>query len=223
MTGFFVRHPVTTWMLFSAFALMGLYAIPRLQVEAIPETNLPTLTIQTYWNGASPQAIQRSITIPVEEAARKVHGVEDVKSTSSPGQSQVEVSFRREINIDFARVNLNEQLGSVRRNLPLNAGQPQILPYVPEEFQSEDFFTFSLQSPLGPNALREMTETWVVPQLLALEGVADARVLGGASPLIKIFLDRQKLELYDIPSEVVFAAIDRLDALRRSSFQTEDE
>lgn len=213
MTRFFVKHPVSTWMLFAAFMLTGIYALPRLQIEAIPETSLPTLTIQTYWNGASPQAIQRSITIPVEEAARKVHGVEEVKSTSSPGQSQVEVSFRRDISIDFARVDLNEHLGSVRRNMPLNAGQPEILPYVPEEFKTEDFFTFSLQSPLGPNQLRELAETWVVPQLLALEGVADARVLGGARPLIKIFLDRHKLEQYEISSEAVFTAVDRLDVL----------
>jgi HAE1 family hydrophobic/amphiphilic exporter-1 len=200
-------------MIFAVFVLLGVYSLPRLQIEAIPEINLPTLTIQTYWNGASPRAVQRSITIPIEEAAQKVHGVEKVKSTSSPGRSQVEIEFRREINIDFARVDLNEQLGSVRRNLPLNAGQPQILPYVPEEFQTEDFFTFSLESPLHPNELRELAETWVVPQILALEGVADARVLGGARPLVKVFLDRQALELYDITPDVVFAALDRLDEL----------
>jgi HAE1 family hydrophobic/amphiphilic exporter-1 len=204
---------VSTWMIFAVFILLGAYALPRLQVEAIPEVNLPTLTIQTLWNGASPQAIQRSITIPVEEAAQKVHGVEKVTSTSSPGRSQVEIEFRRDVNIDFARVDLNEQLGSVRRNLPLNAGQPQILPYVPEEFQTEDFYTFSLRSSLHPNELRELAETWVVPQILALEGVADARVLGGARPLVKVFLDRQLLERYDITPDQVAGALNRLDAL----------
>lgn len=213
MTRFFVRHPVTTWMIFAIFILLGAYSLPRLQIEAIPEVNLPTLTIQTYWNGASPRAIQRSITIPIEEAAQRVHGVEKVKSTSSPGRSQVEIEFRRDINIDFARVDLNEQLGSVRRSLPLNAGQPQILPYVPEEFETEDFFTFSLESELNPNELRELAEAWVVPQILALEGVADARVLGGAKPLIKIVLDRPTLDRYDIGADEVFTAIDRLDAL----------
>ena len=213
MTHFFVKHPVSTWMVFAVFMVLGIYAVPKLQIEAIPEINLPTLTIQTFWNGASPQAIQRSITIPIEEAARKVHGVEEVKSTSSPGRSRVEVSFRRDVSIDFARVDLNEQLGGVRRGLPLNAGQPQILPFVPEEFETEDFFTFSLQSPLSPNELREVTETWVVPQIIALEGIADARVLGGARPLLKIYLDRQKLELYNITPDEIFAALDRLDEL----------
>jgi len=221
MTRFFVRHPVTTWMVFATFVLLGAYALPRLQVEAIPEVNLPTLTIQTFWNGASPQAVQRSITIPVEEAAQKVHGVEKVTSTSSPGRSSVEVEFRREIDIDFARVDLNEQLGSVRRDLPLNSGQPQILPYVPEEFETEDFFTFSLESTLHPNELRELAETWVVPQILALEGVADARVLGGANPLVKVYLDRQKLERYNITPDEVFAALDRLDELEAAGIVQE--
>jgi HAE1 family hydrophobic/amphiphilic exporter-1 len=213
MTRFFVRHPVATWMIFGAFVLLGAYALPRLQIEALPEVDLPTLTIQTFWNGASPQAIQRSITVPVEEAARKVHGVEEIKSTSRAGWSQVEVSFRRGVEIEFARVDLNEQLGAVRRNLPLNAGQPQILPYIPEEFRTEQYFTFSLESLLDPNELNDLAEEWVIPQLLAVDGVADARVQGGARPLIKIFLDRRKLELYGITPDEVLASLDRLDDL----------
>ena len=213
MTRFFVRHPVATWMIFGAFVLLGAYALPRLQIEAIPETDLPTLTVQTFWNGASPQAIQRAITVPVEEAARKVHGVEEIKSVSRAGWSQVEVSFRRGVDIDFARVDLNEQLGVVRRNLPLNAEQPQIVPYIPEEFRTEQYFTFSLESPLSPNELNDLAEQWVLPQLLAVEGVADARVQGGARPLIKIYLDRRKLELYGITPDEVFVALDRLDDL----------
>jgi HAE1 family hydrophobic/amphiphilic exporter-1 len=211
MTRFFVKHPVTTWMLFTMFVVLGAYSLPRLQIEAMPEVDLPTLSVHTRWNGASPQAVQRSITIPIEEAARNVHGVEEIESRSWPAYSSVTVKFRRDIDLDFARLDLNEQLGSVRRNLPLGAGQPSIVAYVPEEFRTEDFFTFSLESDLSPNELRDRTEHWVVPQLLALEGVADATVMGGARPLIKIVLDRQKLDLYRIGAGEVFAAIDRLD------------
>ncbi|NIM19865.1 MAG: MMPL family transporter [Candidatus Latescibacteria bacterium] len=213
MIRFFVRHPVTTWMVFAVFVVLGVYALPKLQIEAIPEIDLPTLTIYTIWNGASPQAVQRSITIPVEEAARKVHGIEKIESTSRSARSQVVVSFRRGVDLDFARIELNEHLGSVRRNLPLNAGQPQIRAYVPEEFRTEQFFSFGLESPLDPNELREMAETWVIPQLLALEGVADAFVYGGAAKLIKIVLDRQKLDLYKITPDEVFAALNRMDEL----------
>ncbi len=211
MTKFFVRFPVTTWMIFVAFVVLGAYSIPRLKIEAVPDVNLPTLTVTTTWNGASPQAIQRAISIPIEEAVQDVHGVEKIESTSRAGNSTVTISVRRGTNIDVARLDLNEQLGDVRRNLPLGAMQPQILPFVPEEFRTDDFFTFSLESPLDPNALRELAETWVIPQIVALPGVADAQVLGGARPLVKIVLDRRLLDLYRIRADEVFRAVDRLD------------
>jgi len=213
MTGFFLRHPVTTWMLFSSFVVLGIYALPRLQVEAIPEVKLPSLVITSNWNGASPQAVQRSLTLPIEEAVRSVHGVESVRSTSRAASSQVEVEFRREVDIDFARLELNEHLGSVRRNLPLGATQPMVVAHVPEEFQTENFFTFSLESTLDPNELRDQAETWIVPRLLGVDGVADARVQGGARPLLKILLDRQKLDLYGLGADEVFTAVGRLDDL----------
>ena len=109
MIRFCVDHPVSTWMFFTALVLLGLYALPRLEIEAMPETELPSLSITTNWNGASPAAVQRSLTIPVEEAARKVHGVEKITSRSRPGNSTVTVSFRRDTDMEFAQLDLGEQ------------------------------------------------------------------------------------------------------------------
>ena len=211
MTRFFVRHPVTTWMIFLAFAVLAVYAIPRIEIEALPEVDLPSLTVSTRWPGASPKAVQRALTRPIEEAVRNVHGIESVKSTSRAGQSQVEVEFRREVELDFARLHVSEQLGAIRRDLPRDASAPEIHPFVPEEFETEHFFTFSIESSLEPNALREVAEDWILPQVLAVDGVADAQVLGGARPLLEVVLDRRLLELYGIHADEVFAALDRLD------------
>jgi HAE1 family hydrophobic/amphiphilic exporter-1 len=151
-------------MIFVSFVVLGAYSIPRLKIEAVPDVALPTLTVNTSWNGASPQAVQRAISIPIEEAVQDVHGVEKIESTSRAGNSSVTISFRRDTNIDFARLELIEQLGDVRRNLPLGALQPQIVPFVPEEFRTEDFFTFSLESSISPNQLRDLAENWGIPQ-----------------------------------------------------------
>lgn len=213
MTRFFVRHPVSTWMIFIAFVVLALYALPKIEVEAIPEVNLPTISVSTAWNGASPKAIQRSITLQVEEAVRGTHGVEKVTSESQAGRSTVTAEFRRDIELDFARLEINERLGDVRRNLPLGASQPIIRAFVPEEFQTEQFFSFSVESSLTPNELRERAERWIVPQVLGIEGVADASVLGGANPLIKISLDRRKLEFYGITADEVFGRVIVLDDL----------
>ena len=211
MTRFFVRHPVTTWMIFLAFAVLAVYAIPRIEIEALPEVDLPSLTVSTRWQGASPKAVQRALTRPIEEAVRSVHGIESVKSTSRASESLVEVEFRRDVDLDFARLQISEQLGAIRRDLPLDASAPAIQPFVPEEFQTEQFFTFSIESTLEPNELREVAEDWILPQVLAIDGVADAQVLGGARPLLEVVLDRRLLDLYAIRAGEVFLALDRLD------------
>jgi len=213
MTRLFLKHPVVTWMIFLAFVVLGLYSLPKLKIEAIPEVDLPSLTIVTNWSGASPQAIQRSLTLPIEEALRSVHGVESIESVSRPGNSTVQVEFKRGTNLDFAQLDLNEQLGPIRRDLPLSAQQPMVFPYVPEEFRTEQFFTASIESPLSPNELRERAETWLPPRVLAIEGVADARIQGGARPLIKIKLDKAKLDLFGLNAVEVLAAITELDAI----------
>ncbi|MFH1843579.1 MAG: efflux RND transporter permease subunit [bacterium] len=211
MIRFCVNHPVATWMIFCALIICGAYALPRLNIEAMPETDLPSLSIFTAWNGASPAAIQRSITIPIEEAARKCHGIEELVSRSSPGRSSITVSFRRDVDIEFARLELSEQLGAVRMNMPSNATQPVIIPIVPEEFQTDDFFSVSLISPLDANQLREEAESWILPKLMAVTGVADAVLQGGARPIVKVLLDLKLMERYNLTADGIYNRISALD------------
>lgn len=213
MIRFFVDHPVATWMMFAALMVCGLYALPRLNVEAMPETELPKLTVYTTWLGASPSAIQRSITLPVEEAAARCRGVESIASSSRHGQSQVEISYQRDIDIKFARLELNEYLGNVRRNLPAQASQPIVVPEVPEEMQARDFFTVHLISPLSANELREQAENWLRPRFLALQGVADAQLQGGALPLLRINLDLEAMERYGLTADGIFNRINDRDVV----------
>jgi multidrug efflux pump subunit AcrB len=211
MIRFAVDHPVATWMLFAALMVTGIYALPKLNIEAMPETELPELSIVTSWNGASPSAIQRSVTLPIEEAVAGCHGVEDLDSQSRHGQSTVTAKFKRGTEMEFARLELSERLGSVRRNLPAQASQPFIRPFVPEELRTEEFFSVSLISALPMNDLRDRAETWIVPRFLSISGVADAELRGGARPLVKVLLDLELMERYGLTADGIVARLDALD------------
>ncbi len=213
MIRFCVDHPIVSGMIFAALIVCGAYAVPRLDIEAMPETDLPSLTVQTAWLGASPTAIQQSLTVPIEEAVRRVYGVEKIVARSYPGRSQVEVSFRRGVDLDFARLQLNEQLGAVRRDLPATAGQPSIVPYLPDEFRTDDFFTVSLISPLPANELRDEADNWLLPRLLALPGVADAELQGGAGALVRVYLDLERMERYGLTADRVYQRLAELDEI----------
>ncbi len=225
MIRFAVDHPVATWMLFCALIVTGIYALPRLNIEAMPETELPELSIITSWNGASPSAIQRAITLPIEEAVAGCHAVEDIDSQSRHGRSTVTVKYKRGTEMEFARLELSERLGAVRRNLPAQAGQPVIRPYVPEELRTEDFFSVSLISPLPLNELRDRAETWLVPRFLAIPGVADAELRGGARPLLRILLNLELMERYGLTADGIVGRLQSLDDIlpagpvRRSGYQ----
>ncbi|HOX25693.1 MAG TPA: efflux RND transporter permease subunit [Candidatus Krumholzibacteria bacterium] len=211
MIRFFVDHPVTTWMVFTALLVCGVYAVPRLNIEAMPETDLPKLTVHTRWNGGSPSAIQRAITLPVEEAAAQCRGIEKIESASRHGQSTVEISYQRGIDIEFARLELNEQLGNVRRNLPAQASQPVVVPEIPEEMQAQEFFTVNLISPLPVNELREEAEDWLKPRFLAIPGVAEAQLQGGALPLLKVNLSLEKMDRYGLTADFIYSRLDARD------------
>jgi len=210
---YFVNHPVATWMIFTALIITGAYSLPRLDIEAMPEIELPSLIVFTNWNGASPKAIQRSITIPIEQCARRLSGVEDVTSRSAPGYSRVQISFKRDVDIEFARLELAEQLGGIRRNLPPTASQPVVMAFMPQEFRTEEFFSFGLISPLSTNELRDKAEIWLVPRLLSLPGVAGAEVRGGARPVYKILLDTELMERYSLTADEVSSRLRELDEI----------
>ncbi len=213
MIRFAVDHPVATMMLFGALLVTGIYAVPHLDIEAMPDSELPELSIVTSWNGASPSAIQRAVTLPIEGAVAGCHGVEDIDSSSRHDLSTVTVKYKRGTDMEFARLELSERLGAVRRTLPPQSGQPFIRPYVPQEVRTEDFFSVSLVSPLDINELRDRAETWIVPRFLSIEGVADAELRGGARPLLKVRLDLEKLERYGLTADVVASRLDALDDL----------
>ncbi len=206
-----LRRPVATWVAFAAFVVLGLYALPKLRIESMPEVELPSVTIQTTWLGASPEAVQRSVSVPIEEAVRRVHGVEEVISRSRPGESIVTVSFRRDVDPEFARLEVAEQVGAIARSLPPGAEHPNITAHVPEEFSVGEFFTFSLISPLQPDSLREEAERWVLPKVLAVDGVAHAEIQGGARRILKVVLDRERLRAFGIRDTEVFSRIQALD------------
>jgi HAE1 family hydrophobic/amphiphilic exporter-1 len=123
----------------------------------------------------------------------------------------VEISYQRDIDIEFARLELNEQLGNVRRNLPAQASQPVVVPEVPEEMQRDEFFSVNLASPLETNQLREQAEDWLKPRFMAIEGVADAELQGGALPLLRVHLDLERMERYGLTADAIFARIDARD------------
>jgi HAE1 family hydrophobic/amphiphilic exporter-1 len=218
MIRFSIRRPVAVAMLYGALALLGVASWLNVPVELLPETQLPRLRVTTNWPGASPEVTEAFLTSPIEAAVQQVRGVEKVTSTSEEARGVVDVEFGREVDLDFARLELSEQLAALDENLPEGAQRPIVEPYVPEEFaeQNRPFLTYTITGPLTTEALRTVMEETVGPELRQVPGVADVQAYGGRERLLEVALDERKILALGLTPDVVRKKVDELEYVREA-------
>ncbi|MEJ2501767.1 MAG: efflux RND transporter permease subunit, partial [Gemmatimonadota bacterium] len=175
-----IRRPVAVTMAYVGIALLGYAAWRNVPLELLPETSLPQLTVQAQWSGSSPEAMEAFVTSPLEGAIQQIAGVEKITSTSEAGRSNVRVEFSRDVDMDFARLELSERLASLRDELPPRV-TPVVIPYVPREFQEQQrpFLEYTVTGPYTPEAQRAHVEDVLKPEITQVGGVNDVEVHGG--------------------------------------------
>ncbi|HEY0020325.1 MAG TPA: efflux RND transporter permease subunit [Longimicrobium sp.] len=218
MIRFSIRRPVAVAMLYAALGLLGVASWLNVPVELLPETELPRLRITATWPGASPEVTEAFLTSPIEAAVQQVRGVEKVTSTSQEGQGQVEVEFGREVDMDFARLELSEKLAALDESLPEGAMRPTVEPYVPEEFESQSrpFLRYTLTGPLTTEALRQVLNETVAPELRQVDGVADVQGWGGRDRVLEVALDERRILALGLTPDVVRQRVSDLEDVREA-------
>jgi HAE1 family hydrophobic/amphiphilic exporter-1 len=218
MIRFSIRRPVAVAMLYAALGLLGVASWLNVPVELLPETELPRLRITATWPGASPEVTEAFLTSPIEAAVQQVRGVEKVTSTSQEGQGQVEVEFGREVDMDFARLELSEKLAALDESLPEGAMRPTVEPYVPEEFESQSrpFLRYTLTGPLTTEALRQVLNETLAPELRQVDGVADVQGWGGRDRVLEVALDERRILALGLTPDVVRQRVSDLEDVREA-------
>jgi HAE1 family hydrophobic/amphiphilic exporter-1 len=205
----FVERPIATVMIFLSVAILGVYSFLNIPLELAPKEDFPQITIQTSWSDVPPEIIQTQVTSPIEEVASTVKGIKKIQSSSSIGVSSVICEFQQNTNMEFARLELVERIARIRDELPYAANRPQIIPYIPEDFQTAEFLHYTISGNYSLQELREMLKEKLEYGLGAVKGVAGVEVLGGSDPEVRITLDRQKTQTLNIHPYQVLMALNR--------------
>jgi HAE1 family hydrophobic/amphiphilic exporter-1 len=218
MIRFSIRRPVAVAMLYAALALLGVASWLNVPVELLPETELPRLRISAQWPGASPEVTEAFLTSPIEAAVQQVRGVEKVTSSSAEERGTIEVEFGREVDMDFARLELSEKLAALDETLPEDAQRPLVEPYVPEEFedQSRPFLRYTLTGPFTTEALRVILDETVAPELRQVDGVADVQGFGGRDRVLEVALDERKILALGLTPDAVRTRVAQLEDVREA-------
>ncbi len=216
-----VRRPVFTTMLVVSLVVLGIASYRDLGLDVFPKVDIPTITVTTLLPGASPEEVESQITKRVEAVVNTINGIDELRSTTLEGRSQVFVSFILERNIDEAANDVREKVGTIVSQFPPGTESPVI-----EKFDVDAAPVMALVVS-GQRSAREITEIADKRIKRALETVKDIGgiiLVGDRKREIQIAVDPNRLTAYNLSIQQVKSALQqqsveipggRLTGLRR--------
>jgi HAE1 family hydrophobic/amphiphilic exporter-1 len=193
--GLFIRRPIFTAMLMVALAVFGLNAYPKIGVDQFPKVDLPVVTITTALPGADPDAIEKKVSKPLEEALNTLSGVDKMRSENLEGVSQIFLTFTLETKIDVAAQDVRDRVEATLSKLPKEIDTPVVEKV---DIGASPVFTLALSGPMPPQELTRIAKDVVKPALQRQAGVGSITLVGGREREISVLLDPERLRSYGL-------------------------
>jgi len=185
---------------------LGVRSWQQLNVDAVPDITTNQVVISTETGGMGPEEVEKLVTFPIETALGGIPGVEQVRSLSQYGLSQVTVTFGDEVETYFARQLVGERLANVREQLPMGIEAPQMGPV---STGLGDIYMYVLESETRPPMeLRSLQDWFVAPQLRTVPGVAEVNAADGSEKQYQVVVDPSALYARGLAIDEVIAAIE---------------
>ncbi|MFW6319071.1 MAG: efflux RND transporter permease subunit, partial [Bacillota bacterium] len=201
---FSVQKAVTVFMVVIAIGVFGVVSFTRLTTDLFPDINIPFAVVVTSYPGASPDEVERELSVPLENTFQTTSGVIEVSSTSSENMSMISLEFESGADMDSVVLEMREDLNLVLDSLPDDAGNPVIIRINPDLLP---IMTFSVT--YEGKTLEELTQ-WVEedlsPQVERVPGVASLAISGEYNSEMRVMLDQDAIDDFNdsIPSGIDF-------------------
>ena len=189
-----IRRPVFTAMLVIAPIVLGLAAYPRLGVDLFPNVDLPLVTVTTTLRGASVEEMETGVTKPIEEIVNTVSGIEQLRSTTKEGMSQVAIEFVLEKNGAVAAQEIEATVRTILGQLPEGTDAPIIDKFA---LDAAPVLTLAISGRRDAREITEIARKLIKEDLESLPGVGAVILVGGRQRAIQISIDTDRLQKYD--------------------------
>ncbi|MBK1613220.1 nodulation protein NolG [Rubrivivax gelatinosus] len=206
-----IHNPVFATMVMVALCVLGLFSYAKLGVEQMPDIALPGAYIEVSYPSASPEAVEREITKPLEESVNGIAGVKRLTSRSFEGRSQTSVEFTLDTDMGRAMQDVRDRVSAAQARFPDDAKPPLISRFDSEN--SEPVVTLALIS--DTRSQRELSilgDQIISRRLQRVEGVARVDVSGLALREVRIDLDPERLRAYAVTPAEIAKALDEANA-----------
>ena len=206
LTELFIRRPVMTVLLNIALIAVGLTALGKIPVAAMPRYDTPTINVSASLNGASPETMARSVALPLEKQFSTIAGVNAITSSSSLGRTSITLEFSAERDIDSAAGDVQSALLRTQRALP--AEMTDLPSYRKVNPADAPILILALSSPtMSLVQVTNFAENLVSPSLSTINGVAQVSVWGAKRYAVRVEANPQELALRGLTLDDVAASI----------------
>src|SRR3984893_3642507 len=209
----FILRPVGSSLPMGAIIPPGIVAYSFLPLSTLPQVDYPTIQVQTFYPGASPEVMASSVTSPLERQFGQIPGLTQMTSTSSGGGSVITLQFSLTESIDIAQQDVQAAINAATSYLPKDLPNPPV--YSKVNPADAPIMTLSLSSDtLQLTKVEDIADTLMAQKISQLSGVGLVSIAGGQKPAVRIqanptALANYGLSLEDLRSSLGTANVDQ--------------
>jgi multidrug efflux pump len=193
----FILRPVATTLLMAAIMLVGIIAYRYLPISALPEVDYPTIQVQTFLPGASPEVMTTSVTAPLERQFGQMPGLSQMSSISSGGASVVTLQFSLSLSLDVAEQEVQAAINAATSLLPSTLPAPPI--YNKVNPADTPILTIALTSKtMALTAIEDLADVRLAQKISQQPGVGLVSISGGNRPAVRIVVNPRALSAYGL-------------------------
>lgn len=216
MFKYILSRPVLASVISLLILISGLISITRLPVTRFPDIAPPSVSISVSYPGGNAETVAKSVLLPLEEAVNGVENMTYIKSSANnSGSGSISVFFKPGTDPDIAAVNVQNSISQAVNQIPaeVNEAGISVVKRQSGSIMTINIFSDKADGPYDETFLQAYARINVIREILRVEGVAQATLLGGRDYSMRIWLNPEKLAVYGlIPQEVI-------SAIRQQNFE----
>jgi len=199
-----VKRPVFASVLVLSLAVVGVFAYFRLGVDLFPKVDFPMITVTTRQSGAAPEEIETEITDKVERAVNTIAGIDELRSVSTEGVSQVFIMFKLEKSVDVAAQEVRDKVNQILPDLPQDIDQPVVDKMDPD---AAPVLYAALFADRPIRDISEFADKTLRREIESISGVGQVTLVGSRLRQVNLWLDPARLRAYTLTAAEVTRAV----------------
>ena len=193
----FILRPVATTLVMIAILVVGFLSYRFLPLSALPEVDYPTIQVQTFYPGASPEVMTSAVTGPLERQFGQMPGLNQMSSASSAGSSVITLQFDLALSLDVAEQEVQAAINAAGNLLPADLPAPPI--YAKVNPADAPILTLAITSATLPlTQVEDMADTRLAQKISEIAGVGLVSISGGQRPAVRIQANMRALSAYGL-------------------------